>query len=64
MRRISLKQLEKDVDRRKAQLGLSGDDYVLPNSGVNRTPEKRELLRALAENAAKQGRAPAFQAKF
>ncbi len=64
MRRISLKQLEEDIDRRKALLGLSGDGYVLPNSGANRTPEKRELLRALAENAADQGRAPAFQAKF
>lgn len=64
MRRISLKQLEEDIDRRKALLGLSGDDYVLPNAGANRTPEKRELLRALAENAEEKGRVPAFQAKF
>ncbi len=64
MRRISLKQLEEDIDRRKALLGLSGDDYVLPNAGANRTAEKRELLRALAENAEEKGRVPAFQAKF
>ena len=64
MRRISLKQLEEDIDGRLAQLGLSGDDHALPNSGANRTPEKRELLRALAEIAAEQGRAPAFQAKL
>lgn len=63
MRRISLDQLEESIDRRKAALGLSGDSYVLPNSGANRTDEKRDLLRALALNAAEQGRTPAFQAR-
>lgn len=62
MRRISLDQLEESIDRQKAALGLSGDSYVLSNSGTNRTDEKRDLLRALALNAAEQGRMPVFQA--
>lgn len=64
MRLTTLKQLEESIDRKKAALGLSGDGYVLPNSGVNRTSEKRDLLKALALNAAQQGRISSFQAQY
>lgn len=60
MRTITLRELEERIERRKALLGLSGNAYVLPNSGANRTQEKRDLLRALAVNAAEQGRQPTF----
>lgn len=63
MRMITVRELEERIERRKALWGLSGKDYVLPNSGAKRTPEKRELLRALASNAARQGRRPAFGTK-
>ena len=62
MRIVTLSQLEERIERRKTFLGLSGNDYVLPNSGVNRTREKRDLLRAIAMNAAEQGRQPTFGA--
>lgn len=64
MRTVTLRELEERIERRKIALGLSGNDYVLPNSGVNRTQEKRELLRALAMNAAEQGRQPTFEAQY
>ncbi len=63
MRVVTVRQLEERIERRKALCGLSGNDYVLPNSGAKRTREKRELLRALALNAARRGRRPAFDAK-
>jgi len=62
--RIALKQLEAQIERKKGVLSLSGDKYVLPNSGVKRTPQKRDLLRALALNAARQGRRPTFKARY
>ena len=64
MRIVTLSQLEESIERRKAALGLSDDGYVLPNSGVNRSEEKRELLRVLASVAAEQGRQPAFEAQY
>lgn len=63
MRMITVRQLEERIERRKAIWGLSGKDYVLSNSGARRTQAKRDLLRALALNAARQGRRPAFDAK-
>lgn len=48
----TLDDLEKSIERRKAELGLAGDRYVMPNSSEARTPEKRELLRLLADMAA------------
>jgi hypothetical protein len=64
MRTLKLRELEAAIERRKALLGLSGDDYVLPNSGEYRSPEKRELLRAIAEESARQGKRPAFPGKY
>ncbi len=60
MKRVRLEELEKTLDRRKAELGFSGDQYVLPNSGANRTAEKRELLEAIRDTASRAGKTPAF----
>ena len=55
MRRISLKQLEEDIDRRKALLGLSGDGYVLPRDALPHSRRSSSLsasqLRRLASSA-------------
>ena len=61
---VKIKDLELEIERRKASLGFSGDDYVLPNSGANRTNEKRELLRLLQIAAARNGRKPTFAANI
>ncbi len=61
---LTLRELEARIERRKAQLRLEGDDYVRANSGANRSEEKRELLRAIAENATERGRQPAFGAQY
>ena len=64
MRRMKIEDLEAAIDRRKAILGFSGDGYVLPNSGANRTDEKRELLRLIQAAAAESGKEPAFKANI
>jgi hypothetical protein len=64
MRILKIDELEARIDRRKAQLGLAGDRYVLANSGASRSEEKRELLRAISLRAAEQGRRPAFEAQY
>jgi hypothetical protein len=61
---MNLEDFEKALERRKAALGLTGYDYVLPNSGVNRTLEKRALLRAIADAAAERGVEPPIKANF
>lgn len=38
----------------EAELGFVGGGYVVPNSGEARTPEKRDLLRMLAAEAAER----------
>jgi hypothetical protein len=43
------------LEERKKALGYAGNDFVMPNSGVSRTPEKRALLKQLADMA---GRVP------
>lgn len=60
MSRVRLEELEKALDRRKAELGFSGGRYVLPNSGASRTAEKRALLEAIQDTAPRVGRKPAF----
>ena len=64
MRILKLSELAAHIERRKAELGLSGDDYVMPNSGKIRTPEKRDLLRAMAEETAARGNEPRFRSEF
>lgn len=61
---MKIEDLEVAIDRRKAILGFSGGDYVLPNSGVNRTDEKRELLRLIQIAAVKNGKESAFTANI
>jgi len=60
MNRVTLEDLEKALDRRKAELGFSGGQYVLPNAGANRTAEKRELLEAIRDAASCAGKTPTF----
>ncbi len=64
MKTVRLDDFERRQDRRKAELGITGRDFVRPNSGVARTPEKRALLRALADSARAAGRAPRFSANY
>lgn len=64
MNRVRLEELEKALERRKAELGFSGDQYVLPNSGTNRTAEKRELLQAILDTASGAGKTPVFMSKI
>jgi hypothetical protein len=63
MRTVKLADLAALIERRKAQLGLSGYDYVRPNSGRYRSPEKRDLLRAIERSAAEQRKLPVFQSR-
>lgn len=61
---MKLKDLEDRIERRKKELGLTGNNYVKSNSGKNRTPEKRALLKAIDSNAKKQGRRPTFKSNY
>ena len=64
MKRIGLKDYERGLEARKAARGFAGFDFVRPNSGATRTPEKRILLRKLADIARRQSRKPRFKANF
>lgn len=64
MRRMTLEQLSDSIDRKKAELGYSGKDYVARNSGKYRTQSKRDLLRNIAEAAAARGEKPKFDANY
>ena len=64
MTTIDLEDFEKWLERRLAALGWTGRDYVMPNSGLNRTPDKRALLRAIADAAAERGLERPFKADF
>ncbi len=59
---VQLEDYEQALEARVEALGLTGQTYVLPNSGARRTEAKRALLRAIAEAAAEQGRTPPFKA--
>ena len=61
---VRLEDYERGLEKRQRTLGYTGDDFVAPNSGASRAPEKRELLRTLAEAARKSGREPAFKANY
>jgi hypothetical protein len=63
MKTISLDELEECLIARKRQLGIAGVDFLPLNDGKRRTASKRRLLRAIAENAAAQGRSPRFTTK-
>ena len=61
MKTINLEDLERRLVARKRELGIVGVDFLPLNDGVRRTASKRRLLRAIAENAASQGRTPRFR---
>lgn len=48
--------------RRKAVLGIVGQEYVAPNSGARRTASKRQLLRTIEREARSRGTTPHFKA--
>ncbi len=62
MTRITIAEKQQQLARRKAELGYTGRDYVAPNSGARRTPEKQELLRTIRREAEARNRVPAFAA--
>jgi hypothetical protein len=62
MIRTSLAKKDRFLARRKAELGIVGQNYVAVNSGTRRTPAKRELLQAIKEEAQARGTAPRFRA--
>ena len=66
MIRISLKETERQLIACKAELGGITDEQVaaMRNRGNRRTPEKRALLAALAEEAERQGRPLPFPSSY
>jgi hypothetical protein len=64
MKRITLEQQARAIEAWKSQNGITGRNYVPVNEGKRRTPSKRSLLRAIAEEADRRGRKPIFPAKF
>jgi hypothetical protein len=62
MIRISLKEKERQLIARKAELGGISEEQIARarNRGGRRTPEKRALLAAVAQEAERRGRAPTF----
>ena len=66
MIRISLKEKERQLIARKAELGGITDEQIAAarNRGGRRTPEKRALLIALAEEAERQGRVLPFRSNY
>ena len=63
MRRITLREQEEWLERRRAEMGIGDSDYVARNSGKRRSQSKRTLLGRLAEIAKETGRVPPFQAR-
>ncbi|WP_417835160.1 hypothetical protein [Thalassospira xiamenensis] len=64
MREITIEELAAQINRKKAELGYTGTDYVARNSGKYRTESKRALLRNIAEAAAARGEEPPFKANY
>ncbi len=61
---VRFEDYERELEERLRALGYTGNDFVMPNSGVSRTPEKRALLKTLADMARASGREPPFKANF
>ena len=64
METIDIRDLERWLVSRKRELGITGNNFIPRNDGTRRTQSKRELLKAIADSAAEQGRQPPFPAKF
>ena len=60
MKTINLENLERQLVARKREVGIVGVDFLPLNDDAQRTVSKQRLLRAIAENAASQGRKPRF----
>ena len=64
MRITRLADLSANLEKRKRQFGIVGNNYVLKNSGANRTPEKRALLQWIKNESERKGKKPPFDANF
>ncbi|HWB50604.1 MAG TPA: hypothetical protein VG651_15955 [Stellaceae bacterium] len=64
MKLTSLEDQAAVIEEWKRRNGVSGRDYVPPNSGLHRSLSKRHLLRAMAEDAQKHRRKAVFPAKY
>jgi len=64
MRTLTLEKLQENAARKRAELGLGGNDDAPVNSGQFRTPEKRNLLRAVDKAAKASRRTKPFQANY
>ncbi|MBU8536933.1 hypothetical protein [Falsiroseomonas tokyonensis] len=61
MVKLTLAELERRIEARRAELGLIDKPEsieALRNKGTNRTEEKRELLRRIEQRAKAAGRTP------
>jgi len=64
MKTIKLEEYSAWLEKRTAELGLTGNDYVLKNSGKYRTPEKRALLQSIYDQCKLKEQEPPFNANF
>jgi len=64
MRVLTLKELDGQIKRRKAELGIVGRPSAPANAGRHRTDSKRALLQKLKDAAEAQGWKPPFKANF
>ena len=62
MIRITVAAKERSIAQRKAELGITGQEYVAPNSGARRTASKRQLLRTIQQEVRDRGVEPRFRA--
>jgi hypothetical protein len=60
--RIILEEKARLLAQRKAELGITGRNYVAVNSGKHRTESKRELLRTIERETEARGIRPRFRA--
>jgi len=64
MERTTLKAIGDFAAKRKRELGIVGDAFIPLNPGDRRTESKRQLLRAIADEARASGREPRFKANI
>lgn len=62
MIRITLQQRSDQITAKRAAGVQIPPDHLLANTGQRRTPQKRDLLRRLEQDAAAQGRTVPFKA--
>ena len=62
-RTTTLEQQAERIARRMAALGPRAP-RIVPNSGVDRTPAKRELLKAIEDAARAKAQPAPFRARF